>query len=166
MTAMRMSNVRIPVRIAIACLIPVLAFTAFALKDLFDKRAIYSKSEEMAALADASTTITSLIQELQGERLSSVAFVNSKGQSFGDQMRRQRPAVDAALAAWQQRMTEFTQAHAGSDFARDINAAKQKLASLAATRSGLDSMTLKPQEVYDFYSSTISLLATSIDEMG
>src|SRR5262245_59400513 len=111
MTAMRLSNVRIPVRIAIACLMPLLAFTSFAAKELLEKRSVYSKSEQMAALAGASTTITALIGEIQLERSDSTAFVNSKGQSFGDQVRRQRPAVDAALAAWQQRMVEFVQAH-------------------------------------------------------
>src|SRR5262245_12941124 len=166
MTAMRLSNVRIPVRIAIACLIPVLAFTAFALKDLFDKRSVYSKSEEMASLADASATITSLVHELQIERGSSVGFVNSKGQSFGDQTRRQRPAVDAALTACQQRMVEFVKLHAGTDFARDIESARQKLTGLAATRSSIDAMTIKPSDALDFYTSIISLLAGSIDEMG
>ena len=163
---MRLSNVRISVRIAIACLIPVLAFTAFAVHDLLEKRSIYSKSGQMAALADASTAITSLIHELQIERGSSVGFVSSKGQSFGDQMRRQRPLVDAALATWQQRLAEFAQRHAGSDFARDIEGARQKLGGLSATRSRIDLMALKPSEAAEFYTSIISPLASTIDEMG
>ena len=163
---LRLSNIRIPVRIAAACLLPVLAFTVFAGKDLLEKWVDSSKSNQMAALADATPATTALIHELQVERGTSTGFINSNGKSFGDQMRRQRPLVDTALATWQQRMAEFAQAHPGSDFARDVEGARQKLAGLAATRSRVDSSILKASEAFDFYSSITSLLASSIDEMG
>ena len=92
--------------------------------------------------------------------------MNSKGQNLGDALRNRRPLVDKALSAWKQRMPEFVQQHAGSKFARDIEGAGSKLAGLAGTRSGIDALTAKPQDVIDFYSSTISLLASAIDEIG
>jgi len=102
-----LNNIRIPVRIAIACLIPMLAFTGFAGKALFEKRAEYTKADEIAEIAIAVPTITALVHELQKERGSSMGFVHNKGaQTFTDALRNQRPIVDKAIATWQQRMSE------------------------------------------------------------
>jgi len=162
-----LNNVRIPVRIAIACLLPLLAFTGFAGKAMLEKRSEYTKTEEIAEIAAAVPTITALIHEIQKERGSSMGLLNSKGaQSFRDALRNQRPVVDAAIATWQQRMTEFVQRYAGSKVARDIEGAKAKLNGLSGIRGGVDSLTAKQQEVVDLYGAAISLLATAIDEIG
>jgi methyl-accepting chemotaxis protein len=163
---LRLANIRIPVRIAIACLLPLLAFIGFAGKDLLQKRADYSSAAQIVEIADAAPTITSLIHELQKERGSSMGFINVKGQSFGDALRGQRPLVDKALATWQARMGDFIQQHAGSKLARDIDAAKSKLAGLPGARANIDSVSSKPQDVIDYYGAVISLLATAIDEIG
>jgi methyl-accepting chemotaxis protein len=162
-----LNNVRIPVRIAIACLLPLLAFTGFAGKAMLEKRSEYTKTEEIAEIAAAVPTITALVHELQKERGGSMGSLNSKGaQSFRDALSSQRPVVDKAIAAWQQRMSEFVQRYAGSKVARDIEGAKAKLNGLSGIRGGVDSLTAKPSEVIDFYGATISLLATAIDEIG
>jgi methyl-accepting chemotaxis protein len=162
-----LNNIRIPVRIAIACLLPLLAFTGFAGKAILEKWSESTKIAEIADIAAAVPSITSLVHELQRERGSSMGFVTGKGaQSFADALRSQRPVVDKAMSMWQQRMGEFVQRYAGSKVARDIEGAKSKLASLANTRSGVDSLSLKPTEVIDYYGAVISLLATAIDEIG
>jgi HAMP domain-containing protein len=163
---LRLSSIRIPVRIAIACLLPLLAFIGFASKDLLQKRSDYSGMEQVAEIADATPSITGLIHELQKERGSSIGFVNSKGQSFADVLRGQRQVVDKALATWQQRTAELARQHAGSKLARDIDGAKAKLANLTGMRSSMDSLAAKPQEVFDYYGAVTSLLASAIDEIG
>jgi methyl-accepting chemotaxis protein len=162
-----LNNIRIPVRIAIACLLPLIAFTVFAGKALLEKHSEYTKIDEIAEIAATVPTTTALVHELQKERGSSMGFLNGKGaQSFADALRNQRPVVDKAAAAWQQRMAEFAQRYAGSKVARDIDGAKTKLAGLAALRAKVDSLGAKPAEIIDDYAAIISLLATSIDEIG
>src|SRR4051794_4355425 len=163
---LRLSNIRIPVRIALACLLPLLAFIGFAGKELLQKRSDYSSAAQIAELADATPSITALVHELQKERGSSMGFFTAKGQAFGDALRAQRPAVDKALTAWQSRMTELAQRYPGSKLARDIDAAKTKLGSLASMRANIDSLGAKQQEAFDYYSATLSLLATAIDQIG
>ena len=162
----RLTNIPVPVRIGIACLLPLIAFIGFAGHDLLEKRSEHAKTERIAELSEAVPAITALIHELQMERGASAGFLNSKGQSFADGMRGQRPRVDKALATWQQRIPELARQHPGSRFARDVEGAGSKLAGLAGTRSGIDALTVKPQELMDFYSSSVSLLAASIDEIG
>src|SRR5215510_6160780 len=106
---LRLSNISIPVRIAVACLLPLLAFTVFAGKVLLEERSTYTKANDVLLVAEEAQTITNLIHELQKERGSSAGFINGKGQiqSFTDALRSQRPVVDKALATWQQRITEI-----------------------------------------------------------
>jgi Nitrate and nitrite sensing len=74
-------------RIAIVCLIPLLAFTGFAGKDMLEKRAQSQSADSAAALIEVAPLISSLVHELQKERGSSVGFVSSKGQALAETMR-------------------------------------------------------------------------------
>ena len=47
----RLNNIKIPVRIAIACLVPMLAFVAFAFKDILETHSIYSSADQIAHCA-------------------------------------------------------------------------------------------------------------------
>jgi methyl-accepting chemotaxis protein len=165
---LRLTNISIPTRIAFACLLPLAAFTVFAGKVLIGEQSTYSKAKEVAVVSEEALTITNLIHELQKERGSSAGFLNSKGQaqSFTAALQSQRPVVDKMLAAWQQRLTEVAAMHVGSKFSRDVDAAKAKLVNLASTRGNIDRVAMKTDEALDYFSSTISLLATTIDEIG
>src|SRR3954466_3687729 len=65
---LRLNNLRISLRIAIACLLPLIAFTVFAGKALLEKRAALSSAESIAVIAEAAPTISNLVHELQKER--------------------------------------------------------------------------------------------------
>src|SRR5712671_4575946 len=165
---LKLTNISIPTRIAVACLLPLAAFTVFAGKVLIGEQSTYSKAKEVAVVSEEALTITNFIHELQRERGSSAGFLNSKGkaQSFIDALRNQRPIVDKMFATWQQRLTEVAALHAGTKFARDVDAAKAKLASLATTRANIDRVAMTTAEALDYYGSALSLLATTIDEIG
>ena len=60
-----LNNIRMPVRIAIACLIPMLAFTGFAGKALLEKRSESNKIDEIAEIAATVPAITALVHEIQ-----------------------------------------------------------------------------------------------------
>src|SRR4051812_28570801 len=102
-TAMlRLTNVSIPTRIAVACLLPLAAFTIFAGKVLIGEQSTLSKAKEVLLVAEEAQTITNLIHEVQKERGSSAGYINGQGkvQSFTDALRTQRPVVDKALGIW------------------------------------------------------------------
>ena len=100
----RLADLPIRSRIAIVCLIPLLAFTGFAGKQMLEKHTQWQAADSVSALIDVNPFISGLIHELQKERASSVGFVSSKGQAQGDTMRAQRAVVDKALASWRARM--------------------------------------------------------------
>lgn len=87
MTAMlRLNDTKMRVRIAIACLVPLLAFVAFA------------------AIAQIAPEISGLIHELQKERGATAGFISSKGEAFAQTLRTQRPSTDKAVTDWRQKI--------------------------------------------------------------
>ena len=77
---LKLSNIRIPIRIAIACLLPLATFTVFAAKDLLEKREIVSTMDAVATVAEAAPMISTIINELQRERGTAAGFVQAKGE--------------------------------------------------------------------------------------
>ena len=128
---LKLSNIRIPVRIAIACLLPLLAFTGFAVKELLDRRAIVADMDAIAVVAEAAPMIAAARARAaeRARRLRS-DLSNSKGKSFADAMRNQRPLTDKALEAWNQRVAEYSKSDAGTKFASNLDTAKSRLAEL------------------------------------
>jgi methyl-accepting chemotaxis protein len=163
---LRLNNLKISVRIAIACLLPLAAFTFFAAKDLVEKRAAFVSAESIAVVAEAAPMIANLVHELQRERGASAGFINSKGQSFADTMRDQRQATDRMLATWQQRSDELIRANAGSKFARNLEAAKSRLDNLSATRRAIDAFSATTQQSTEYYTGSIASLIAIIDAIS
>ena len=73
---LKLSNIQIPVRIAIACLLPLLAFTVLAGKELLDRRSIAADMEAIAVVAGAAPIIAEAVHELQKERGASVGYID------------------------------------------------------------------------------------------
>jgi methyl-accepting chemotaxis protein len=162
----RLADWPIRSRIAIACLIPLLAFSGFVAKDLVEKRALSHAAGTAAALVEVAPLISGLVHELQRERGSSVGFVSSKGQGFAQAMREQRPATDKAVAAYSARLTGLDRAALGPGFARSLDNAGAALARLAATRDDVDALKLGAAPAGAYFTSTIADLIAAIQATG
>jgi methyl-accepting chemotaxis protein len=160
---MKLSNIRIPVRIAIACLLPLLAFTVLTGMQLLDKRAVVSDMNAIAVVAEAAPMISALAHELQKERAASVGYIDSREKSWSDAIRQQRPLTDKALAAWNQRVTEYSTSYAGTKFARNLDTAKTRLAELPKLRSDIDASTSDNQKVMEITVSAVAGLLNVVD---
>src|SRR3954451_24834871 len=160
------NNLKISWRIAIACLIPLLALTGFAANNLWQLWEASQSAGRVMVVIEASPAISGLIHELQRERGASVAFVNSKGQALGDVMRTQRSATDKAAAAWQQQLSTMNRAALGSKFNETIDASASAMSGLAATRSGIDALSLPGAKTGEYYSSAIARLIGAIQEVS
>jgi hypothetical protein len=142
---LRLNNVKISVRIAIACLVPMLAFIAFAFKDILDKHSIYSTADQIATIAHTAPEISGLIHELQKERGSTAGYVNSKGASFAEALRNQRPATDKAATVWRQKMDALDTSTLGVKFKSDLDHVRSALDALKNTRGGADRFDMSSQ---------------------
>lgn len=163
---LKLSNIRIPVRIAIACLLPLLAFTGFSVSELLDKRATFSTMQHVAIVVEAAPMISKLIADLQAERGPTGGFVEAKGKASADNMRNARPATDKSLANWKEHVAEYSKAAAGTKFAKNLEAANARLNDLASMRASADALTTDFAKATEWYTATISSLIAVIDAVS
>jgi hypothetical protein len=162
---LKLSNIRIPVRIAIACLLPLLAFTAFAAKELLDRRAVVADMDAIGVVARAAPMIANVVHELQKERGISVGYIDSREQSLLDEMRKQRPMTDKVLETWNQRVDEYLATYPGTRFAQNLETAKKRLSGLATVRSTIDDSTTDSQKVMEAMVSMVAGFLNVIDAL-
>jgi len=162
----RLADLPIRSRIAIACLIPLLAFTGFAGKEMLDKRTQSQAADSASALIEVAPLISGLIHELQKERGASVGFVSSKGQALATALHDQRPATDKALASWRQRMAGFDRSKLGSGFSHSLDDAQSALGMLAGTRDAIDTLAVSPPKAAEYFTATIADLLAAIQTTG
>jgi methyl-accepting chemotaxis protein len=162
----RLADLPIWSRIAIVCLIPLLAFTGFAAKGMWEKRAQSQAADGVSSLIEVAPLISGLVHELQKERGGSVGFVSSKGQAMAQAVRDQRPLTDKALASFRERMAGFDRSMLGPKFARSLDDAQAALEKLASTRAAVDAFSLTPPKAAEYFTATIASLMAAIQATG
>ena len=162
----KLSNIRISVRIAFACLLPLLAFTGFAAKELIDRRSTVADMEAISIVVEAVPIISGLINELQKERGASAGFVSSKGKMFAVEIRTQRSATDKALASWNQRVAAYASSAAGTKFAGNLQKASAQLNEIGSVRTNVDALAIEGAKAVQFYSGAIISLINVVDAIS
>src|SRR3972149_6660567 len=97
---LRLPNLRISMRIAIVCVVPILGLVGFLAKELSEKWDVTQSADRVLTIIETAPLVSSLVHELQRERGASTGFVSSKGQALADGMRNQRSVSDKAIAIW------------------------------------------------------------------
>lgn len=161
-----LSNIGIPIRIAIACLLPLAGLMLFAGKNLIGTYSEYARGNQVAQVAAATPAISALVHDMQRERGMSAGFISTQGQSFGDALRQQRKASDTAFAAWETRGIDLANGNAGTKLSDEIAKARTKLAQLADTRRAVDSFAIPAAKAAEYYSGVIADLVSIIDSMS
>ena len=162
---LKLSNIRIPVRIAVACLLPLLAFAGIAGKELLDRRSLATDMDAIGVVAQAAPMIAAVVHELQKERGLTVGYIDSREESLNTAMRNQRPMTDKVLAAWDQRVAEYEKSYPGTKFARNLDIAKKRLAELPKLRQAVDNSNTDSQKVMEILVSGVAGLLNVVDAM-
>jgi methyl-accepting chemotaxis protein len=163
---LRLDQLKISARIGIACLIPMLAFTGFAVNNLLDKRAAATATANVLIVIETAPSVSNLIHEVQRERGASATFVNSKGQALGDVMRNQRSATDKAAEAWKRQIATVDREALGNTFVKIFTEAEAALNSLASTRGNIDRLSIGGPETVQYFTRLIAQLVSTADALG
>jgi methyl-accepting chemotaxis protein len=161
-----MSNVKIAGRIAIATILPLLAFAGFAAKGLLEKWSTYQSVGRVAVVIETVPSVSNLVHQLQRERGASATFVASKGQTLGDVMRNQRAATDKAIGEWQQRVNDIDASTLGPGFGRALDQVKPAIADISNVRRDVDALSITGPKAVTYFSSTIANLIGLIEAAG
>jgi methyl-accepting chemotaxis protein len=163
---LHISNMRIPTRIAIATILPLLAFAGFAAKSLSEKWSASQAAGRVAVVVESVPLVSELIHQLQRERGASATFVTSKGQALADVMRNQRGATDKAIAEWRKGLSEIDPSTLGAGFGRALAQAQPAVADIVNMRRDIDALSITAPKTAEYFTTTIAHLIGLIEATG
>ncbi|MEI7608553.1 MAG: nitrate- and nitrite sensing domain-containing protein [Rhodospirillaceae bacterium] len=160
------SNFGLRIQVMLVLLLPVLGLISLSVSFVSEKRQLMADMTRFDDIAQFAPEISALVHELQKERGTTSAFVGSKGQVFGPQMREQRQRTDGPLTHLIERIAGFGSEWKGSRFVDRLDAAKAELDKLTPHRQSVDGLALTSNAAITYYTQTIARLLDIVPTMG
>ncbi|MEM8838869.1 MAG: nitrate- and nitrite sensing domain-containing protein [Pseudomonadota bacterium] len=159
-------NQSIVVRLAILCLIPLLALMLVSGLKIKNEYMRAQESSFVKGVFDKAPVISGLVHELQRERGRSAGFLASKGVKFHKELTDRRIATDKAIEAFRNSVREPTGRFAIDAYKIPYDAAIDSLKKLQAMRSRVDRVDLTPKEMAQFYTPMIRSMIAMIESIS
>ena len=156
----------ISVRIAILCLIPMIALIAVGIRSLLIERETAIEAAAVADVVRLAPVVSALVHDLQKERGTSAGFIASKGARFGSDLGERRRETDASLAAYRTAIPAPSGHLAYPAFTEAFAAVAEDLSRLADMRSSITERRIGGPEMAAFYSRTIARLLAEIESVA
>lgn len=161
-----LSRFSLKTRIALAVLLPMLAYLGMAGNTLIQENAERAEARSIGHLAQLAPQVSNLVHELQKERGNSAGFIGSKGAAFKDQLAAQRKTTDGKFDVYTGAIGAFDTSPYGEGITAKIKAASQALGQLAQQRGAISEFKLSVPQMAGYYTSTIATLLSIVEEMS
>jgi methyl-accepting chemotaxis protein len=163
---LRLSNIRIAGRLAIAIIIPLAIFSCLAGYDLFQTWLVRSDMVRLNQMAQAVAAISRLVHEMQRERGASAVFVGSKGAQLRNELSAQRKLTDASRTAASGFLAKVAAVAASTQFKDAIANAVAGVARLDGKRTQIDALSISAQDSNAYFTDTIGKLLVVTGEIA
>ncbi|TQV76133.1 methyl-accepting chemotaxis protein [Denitrobaculum tricleocarpae] len=162
-----LKNLKIRSRIALALLLPVLGFLAFAGINVVKQYTASRDLSHLQELAQVAPDISDLVHELQKERGNSAGFIASQGGAvFNERLTAQREATNKIRTHFNGIMDAFDAASFGADFANKLKSARASVAELDAKRASVSDLSFTVPDMAKYYTGTITKLLDIVGDMA
>ncbi len=161
-----LSNIRIAGRIAIAILIPLVIFAAFAGYDLLQTWHVRSEMAKLDQMAQTVAGISRLVHDLQRERGASAVFVGSKGAQLAKELAAQRKLTDESRSAASALFAELSAQANSADMKEAVAVSNSAVAALDGERRDIDGLSITPQQSNTYFTETIAKLLVVAGEIA
>ncbi|HRJ60284.1 MAG TPA: nitrate- and nitrite sensing domain-containing protein, partial [Azospirillaceae bacterium] len=160
------ANLSIARKILIAFLPPVLLALALAAYVVQEKAVTAAQATALQTVAPLAADIGALAHEAQKERGATAVFIGSKGQRFGEELKNQRRATDAAFARFRQTAAAADLGGFGQAFAVALNDAEKGVASLLERRAATDGLKQDAKTAIAGYTAAIRGLLDVVNRIA
>ncbi|WP_165784385.1 methyl-accepting chemotaxis protein [Zhengella mangrovi] len=161
---MLLQRFRISTRILCASLVPMAAFTIFAVMQILSLKADADHYGATQSLIRQERVLSTAIHMLQKERGYSFAHVGSQGRDMGSELIAARKDTDLALAGIAETGATLNGFDAAS-FAGAVETMSAQLQKLAGMRDRIDALDLTAGEAGGYYTATIAAILNTSREM-
>jgi methyl-accepting chemotaxis protein len=160
---LRLSDFSIALKIAFACLVPLLGLAAFAGAMVIEARGKAAAAEEVLGATALAQAASVAAHELQRERGMSVGFVASKGVNFAAELPKQREETDRRVKAFRDATGAASEAMRGGGLGARLEAAEAALKSLDALRQRISAQAIPAAEAGGAYTQAIATVIGAVD---
>ena len=161
--AIRLADIRIPVKIAIAALVPLLGLTGFAGALMWRAWSETESAGRVVAVAEVAAQASAAVHELQKERGLSGGFLTSKAQKFGQELTAHRAVVDTAVKAFRGAVAGLGDLSAAGAFGRQIADARTALDQVGSLRRSVSDQGIAPVQSAAEYTRIIGTMLGAVD---
>jgi methyl-accepting chemotaxis protein len=159
------SRSTISVRIAVLCLIPMLALIFVGARMSAQEWGVAGDAASVVRVVRLAPAISGLVHELQKERGTSAGFLGSKDGAFTADLAARRAETDTALSIWRAALDRPSGRLDFPGFVRPFDASTKALADLAAVRASVDGRSRPLAEITGWYSRTIADLLAMVESV-
>ena len=160
------NNTPINIRIAVLCLIPLLAFVGIGINNLLAEIAKMNKASAIVDVIEVAPAISLLVHELQKERGTSAGFIGSKGKKFSGAIGGRRNDTDKALAKFRTAMARLSGQIETEGFNASLARAQKALQLLSSKRHLVDQFSISVAEMAGYYTPLIANLLSMVESVG
>ncbi len=161
-----LNNTSISVRIAILCIIPMLAMFGMGTSSLLSERAKVNDANAIARVIGIAPVISGLVHELQKERGTSAGFIGSKGKKFAGSIGQRRTDTDKALAKFRATLTGLAGGISSQGFNAPFARASSALEKLVSKRKSIDALSISVGQMAGYYTPLIANLLSMVESVG
>ena len=152
------NNLSVRTKLLLLVSMPLLGLAFFSLQGLSSASDTANNAEATERLVMLASANAALVHELQKERGASAGYLSSKGQNFGDILRKQRAMTDSALNQRQQLLQQLQDSIADTDIKQNLSEVASRLSRLEAYRRKISSQEIPLKEAIAYYTDTNALL--------
>ncbi len=154
---MRLTDVSVTWRLAVALAIPLLALAGLACVEINTTFAAYQHARHLGVVSADLGVIGDFVHALQGERAEAVGLLAAKGEAHRAELDASRQQAAPALARMDQVLADM-KAEGDATLIRHEEELAAALAKLPQMRADTDALKIAPQEAFIFYTDLVHRL--------
>ena len=153
-------------KFVLALSLPAVAMLYFAVTGIVERQQVVTEMNRLQSLTVVAQQAGNLVHQLQLERGMTAGFLGSGGQTFGSELREQRPAVDSAASAFIDQLATLDESNLSTDMRARIADARQRLDATAAMRNRVDALSVPLADALAHYTGANAALMGVAGELG
>ncbi|MGY4879008.1 methyl-accepting chemotaxis protein [Vreelandella aquamarina] len=159
---------RIPLRakFALVLALPLLALAWFAVNGVLERQASVRELDRLYAMTELAQRAGDWVHQMQLERGMTAGFLGSEGQSFGQRLNRQRPAVDTAAEAFFAQQTKLEEGVLSAKALTQLEQVRRQWAKTRQLRAEVDRLAMTSGEAISHYTGINHQLMRLVGSLG
>jgi methyl-accepting chemotaxis protein len=157
-----LQNLPIAIKIGLIILLPMCGYLASSGLNIYSIYGQLTSAGDVITMVEFDQQISLLVHELQSERASSSGFLGSKGEKFGDLLKKQHTDTDQKVISFQRAASILQNKAIGGTLTEPIRQVESILKELANTRRLIMGQQMETKDAIAYYRSLIKALLDTV----